>query len=109
MATTQTGGTLAHAWCSGYNFEPAVGARNADGLLRRDTRSCWSSIAGGVQAFGEAAKRARCKLEFDLPARFIIHAVGPRRDQAGTQLSFRYRRALDLAVSKGLQSVVPLA
>ncbi len=42
---------------------------------------------------------------FDLPARFIIQAVGPRRDQSGTQLSFCYLRALDLAVSKGLRSV----
>ena len=43
---------------------------------------------------------------FDLPARFIIHAVGPRGNQSGTLLSFCYLRALDLAVSKGLRSVV---
>ncbi len=43
---------------------------------------------------------------FDLPARFIIHAVGPRRGQSGMLLSFCYLRALDLAVSKGLRSVV---
>ena len=43
------------------------------------------------------------------PARFIIHAVGPTRNQSGRLLSFCYLKALDLAVSKGLQSVVPLA
>ncbi len=45
-----------------------------------------------------AAKRASRKLHRllnDLPARFIIRAVGPRRDQSGTLLSFCYLRALD--------------
>jgi O-acetyl-ADP-ribose deacetylase (regulator of RNase III) len=43
---------------------------------------------------------------FDLPARFIIHAVGPRRDQSGMLLSFGYLPGLYLAVSKDLRSAV---
>ena len=76
-------------------------------------------LDGAIHAAAGPALLAACKLlngcetgevkitpGFDLPARFIIHAVGPRGNQSGTLLSFCYLRALDLAVSKGLRSVV---
>ncbi len=76
-------------------------------------------LDGAIHAAAGPALLAACKLlngcetgevkittGFELPARFIIDAVGPRRHQSETLLSLCYLRALDLVVSKVLRFVV---
>ena len=65
-------------------------------------------LDGAIHAAAGPALLAACRLlngcetgqvkitpGFNLPAKFILHAVGPRREESGMLLSFCYLRSLD--------------
>ena len=63
-----------------------------------------------AQGFAEPVGTAKITKAYNLPSRYVIHTVGPMITGEVTpghdeQLASRYRSCLELAVSKGLESI----
>ena len=93
--------------------EKMLGGGGVDGAIHR---AAGPQLLAACQAFPEKSPGVRCPtgmscatLAFDLPAKYIIHTVGPVWDGGGygerELLASCYRHSLWLAMSLGMRSV----
>ncbi len=91
--------------------ESCLGGGGVDGAIHR---AAGRELIEACKALPEVAPRVRCPTGsavitpgFRLPARFVIHAVGPVHGTPGAAslLASAFRSALDLAEREGLHSV----